>query len=233
MTTKFLSDARLEDMAAGLLGRYESSFGAVTSPPVPVERILEDVLDLRILWDSIPEPRGQSILAALEPGSKTVVFNESRRALIDETQGLYNTVLAHEAGHWEAHVDHRAPAQQPLPHFEGGFSCLFRSSGPGQEPREVQAHKFMGFLLMPSHVVSETVRDIDFLSWPALYDLRERFQVTITALKIRLERLGLLYVAADGQLYPSRQEYDGQMRLILEGNEKQRSNAIQSLYGGS
>ena len=100
MTTKFLSDAQLEDMAAGLLGRYESLFGTVTSPPVPVERILEDVLDFRILWDPIPEPPGQSILAALEPGSKTVVFNEPRRALIDETQGLYNTVLAHEAGHW-------------------------------------------------------------------------------------------------------------------------------------
>ena len=97
MTTKFLSDAQLEDMAAGLLGRYESLFGTVTSPPVPVERILEDVLDFRILWDPIPEPPGQSILAALEPGSKTVVFNEPRRALIDETQGLYNTVLAHEA----------------------------------------------------------------------------------------------------------------------------------------
>ena len=232
MTTKFLSDAQLEDMAAGLLGRYESSFGAVTSPPVPVERILEDVLDLRILWDSIPEPPGQSILAALEPSSKTVVFNESRRALIDGTQGLYNTVLAHEVGHWEAHVDHGQLAQQALPDFDGGFSCLFRSSGPGQEPREVQAHKFMGFLLMPSYVVSEAVQDVNLLSWPALYDLRERFQVTITAFKIRLERLGILYVAADGELYPSRQEYDGQMRLILEGNEKQRSNANQSFDGG-
>ena len=213
MTTKFLTDAQLEDMAAGLLGRYESLFGAVTGPPVPVERILEDVLDLRILWDSIPEPPGQSVLAALEPGSKTVVFNESRRALIDETKGLYNTVLAHEAGHWEAHVDHGQLAQRSLPDFDGGFSCLFRSSGPGQEPREVQAHKFMGFLLMPSHALSEAVQTADLLIWPGLYHFRERFQVTITALKIRLERLSLLYVAADGQLYPSRQEYAGQLRL--------------------
>ena len=123
-TTKFLSDAQLEDMAAGLLGRYESLFGAVTSPPVPVERILEDVLDLRILWNSIPEPPGQSILAALEPATKTVVFNESSRALIDETQGLYNTVLAHEAGHWEAHVDHGQLAQRSLPDFDGSLPNL-------------------------------------------------------------------------------------------------------------
>ena len=46
--------------------------------------------------------RVQSILAGLDPNNKTVVFNESRLALIEETPGLYNTVLGHEAGHWEA-----------------------------------------------------------------------------------------------------------------------------------
>ena len=97
MTTKFLSDAQLESMAARLLRRYDSLFGAVSSLPVPVERILEDVLDLSILWDDISEPPNQSILAALDPGSKTVVFNESRRTLLTDTPGLYYTVLAHEA----------------------------------------------------------------------------------------------------------------------------------------
>ena len=71
----------------------------------------------------------------------------------------------------------------------------------------------MGFLLMPSHVLLEAVREVDLLSWPMLYELRDRFQVTITALKVRLERLGLLYVTGDGKLYPSRQEYEGQIRL--------------------
>ena len=81
---------------------------------------------------------------------------------------------------------------------------------------------------MPSHALSEAVQTADLLSWPGLYHLRDRFQVTITALKIRLERLGLLYVAADGQLFPSRQEYDGQMRLIQEGNKEQRSMPFSS-----
>ena len=71
----------------------------------------------------------------------------------------------------------------------------------------------MGFLLMPSNPLMEAVKDVDLLSWPVLYGLRDRFQVTITALKVRLERLGLLYVTEDGELYPSRQEYEGQMRL--------------------
>ena len=213
MNTKFLSDPQLEEMAGHLLRRYESSHGAVSSPPVPVERILEDLLDLNILWDDVSEPPHQSILAALDPGEKTVVFNESRRTLITDTPGLYYTILAHEAGHWEVHVDHGHLAQRPLPDLERDFSCLYRSSGPGQDLREVQAHRFMGFLLMPSDLLKEAIEGVDLLSWPTLYGLRDRFQVTITALKVRLERQGLLYVTEDGELYPSRQEYEGQMRL--------------------
>ena len=213
MNARFLSDTQLEDMAGRLLARYESLYGAVSYPPVPVERILEDALDLSILWDKVSEQPGQFILAELDSSSKTVVFNESRRTLITETPGLYYTVLAHEAGHWEVHVDHGLLAQSPLPGFERDFKCLYRSSGPGQDPREVQAHRFMGFLLMPADVLLEAVRDVDIPSWPVLYELRDRFQVTITALKVRLERLGLLYVAEDGKLHPSRQEYEGQMRF--------------------
>lgn len=213
MTTKFLSDSQLEGIAARLLSRWDSLHEAGFTPPVPVERILEDVLDLRILWDDIAEPPSQSILAALDPGSKTVVFNESRRTLITDTPGLYYTVLAHEAGHWEVHVDHGHLAQQPLPNLGRDFSCLYRSSGPGQDLREVQAHRFMGFLLMPSAMLREEIEGVDLLSWPTLYRLRDKFQVTISALKVRLERMGLLYVTEDGDLYPSRQEYEGQMRL--------------------
>lgn len=213
MTTKFLSDAQLEGMANRLLDRYQSLYGAVLRPPVPVERILEDVLDLNILWDKVCERPRQSILAELNPSSKTVVFNESRRMLIDETPGLYQTILAHEAGHWEIHVDHALSTQSPLPGFDNQMKFLYRSAGPGQDVREVQAHRFMGFLLMPSPMLLEVTRRVDLLSWPSLYKLRDLFQVTISALKIRLERLGLVYVTEDGNLYPSRQEYEGQMRL--------------------
>ena len=215
MTSKFLADTELERRADRLLGRYEAQYEPISSPPIPVERILEDVLDLGILWDTIPEEPGQSILAGLDPNNRTVVFNESRLALIEETPGLYNTVLGHEAGHWEAHVDPALLDQTPLPHFGREFGCLFRRSGPGQDPRERQAHKFMAFLLMPASLLLESIQDVDLLNWPNLYRLRDLFQVTITALTVRLTRLNLLYVSDDKQLYPSRQEYDGQMRLAF------------------
>ena len=68
---------------------------------------------------------------------------------------------------------------------------------------------------MPSYLLLEAIHDVELTSWPNLYKLRELFQVTISALTIRLERLGVFYVATDGQLYPSLQEYHGQTRLAL------------------
>ena len=62
MPNKFLADAEIERRADRLLGRYEVRYGPISGPPIPVERILEDVLDLSILWDTILEEPGQSIL---------------------------------------------------------------------------------------------------------------------------------------------------------------------------
>ena len=214
-TDRLLPEAELERMADGLLARYEGQYGPIDGPPVPVERIVEDVLELSILWDTIPEEQGQFILAGLDPVNQTVVFNETRLALIEETPGLYNTVLAHEAGNWEVHVDPALLDQAPLPDFEREFGCLYRQSGPGGEPRERQTHQFMGFLLLPSHLLREAIRDVDLLNWPSLYALRDLFQVTITALTVRLARLNLLYISDDKTLYPSRQIYEGQMPLVL------------------
>ena len=213
MTKNFLSDVQLENQATRLLRRHEELYDKVTCPPVPVEDIMEDVLELSILWDIIQEEPGQSILAELDPSCRRVVFNESRRDLIIETPGLYQTILGHEAGHWDVHVDKGLFQQMALTGLEPTVNCLYRTSGPGQAPQEIQAHKFMGFLLMPSHLLLQAIQNVDLMSWRELYRLRDEFQVTITALKIRLERLGLLYISRDGLLYPSRQEYEGQMRL--------------------
>ena len=215
MTTRYLPDVYIERQAIRLLNRYEREFEAVTKPPVPVEDIADGLLDLRILWDALPESAGTSTLAGLDPDERMIKFNESRGNVIEETPGLYNTVLGHEVGHWELHVDCGRDAQEQLPKFDQIYDCLYQEATSTQGPRETQAHRFMAFLLMPSNLLWEAVRDVELTSWPNLYRLRELFQVTISALTIRLERLGVLYVAADGQLYPSLQEYHGQTRLAL------------------
>ena len=211
--TGYISDQTLQDKASQLLARYERKHTKVTYPPIPVERIVENFLGLNIVWEGIPEPRGKTILAGLNALEGEVVFNEKRRRVFDETAWLYNTALAHESGHWEVHVD-KAMLQQPaLPGFNKEFRCLYKSDGPGQEPEEVQAHKFMAYLLIPSSLLTEAIQGLDLLEWQTLYRLRDLFRVTISALTIRLERLNLLYIV-DGELYPSRQEYEGQRRLM-------------------
>ena len=77
MTSKFLADTELERRADRLLGRYEVRYGPISSPPIPVERTLEDVLDLGILWDTIPEEPGQSILAGLEIWPGTPILHKA------------------------------------------------------------------------------------------------------------------------------------------------------------
>ena len=212
--TVFLPDAKIEKSATHLLGRYESVFSKVTEPPVPVEHILEDVLDLKILWDEIPEREGQSILAALQPFDDIVVFNEKRRGLIDETDGLYQTILAHESGHWVLHAKPWLRSQQHLPQIGSPHAFIYRKSQTQQNPQEIQAHKFMSFLLMPSNMLFDAFHNIDRLTWPSLYALRKQFQVTITALTVRLQSHNLLYVDDKGQLYRSREEYFGQRGLF-------------------
>ena len=215
MTTRYLPDVHVEREATRLLNQYEREFGTVTKPPVPIEDIADGLLDLRILWDSMSEAAGTSTLASLEPQDRMIKFNESRRQIFEETPGLYNTVLGHEIGHWELHVDHGLAAQQQLPRFDQVYECIYQESTSTQGTRETQAHRFMGFLLMPSSLLREAIRDVELTSWPNLYGLRELFQVTISALTIRLERLGVLYVATDRRLYRSLQEYHGQKRMAL------------------
>ncbi len=52
MTTRYLPDVHIERAAIRLLSHYESEFGAVAEPPVPVEDIADGLLTLRILWES-------------------------------------------------------------------------------------------------------------------------------------------------------------------------------------
>ena len=215
MQAALATDETLEGLALDLLGRYKREFGALAAPPVPVEQIVENVLDLGILWEPIDEGPDEHILAELLLESRTVVFNERRHPLIEQTPGLYNTILGHEAGHWEAHVHRDTAEQASIPGLEQSVSCVFRRTGHGPGRREAEAHRFMGCLLMPETLLMDAARRVDLYRWPALYQLRDLFQVTISALSIRLQQLGILYVTDDGRLFRSRLEYMGQLRLSI------------------
>ena len=76
-------------------------------------------------------------------------------------------------------------------------------------------NRYAAAILMPLTVFIEEARRIDRTQWRNLYPLAERFGVTISALRVRLEQFNLLYVdQKTNTLYSSREEAQGQGRLF-------------------
>lgn len=212
MKTNYLTPQEIERRANALITKYEEKYGSI-SAPVPIERIAENISDLVLEWSKIPESADEVIFAGLNPLQKKVVFNERRRNFYDDTNGLYNTVLAHEVGHWVLHVDAADLGLQPmLPGTKIASKFVYRSTGPNK-PIEWQAHTFMGYLLLPYKLLRNYIETEDLCDWSSLYYLRDKFDVTISALVIRLKKMGVIYVDDDKRIYPSEAMSKGQMRL--------------------
>ena len=192
----YLSKNDLERLANSLLDQFEREIEPIVEPPVPVEHIADFLLDLNLEWLEIPDSEEEPILAYLLPSAKTIRLNERRLAYFEQYPGTYEYTLAHEIGHYQLHLlDSEAPTDQT-------YLCRFKQTI--KDRREWQAERFASCLLMPTSLFAPALDGINLQRWPALYQLRDQFQVSITALKIRLEELGYLYVAPNGQLYPDK-----------------------------
>lgn len=211
--TNYLRADEIERRANELITKYEMNHGRI-SAPVPVEKIAEHLLDLTLEWNKIPENGSEIIFAGLDPLQKKVIFNERRKDFYEKTDGLYNTVLAHEIGHWVLHIDasHRGNQLTLLPGTGVASKFIYRSTGPSK-PIEWQAHSFMGYLVLPHKLLKHYIEDEDLCDWGTLYDIKETFDVTISALTTRLQRMGLIYVE-DRQIYPCKAIFKGQHRLL-------------------
>jgi len=83
-------------------------------------------------------------------------------------------------------------------------------------PKEVQADMFAASLLMPKEIISEAVNELKqkgFVTFPELYKMADKFEVSISALTNRIIGLGLLYIN-NKKIYLSVDEMTGQMRLF-------------------
>jgi Zn-dependent peptidase ImmA (M78 family) len=210
----FIPDATLEELANELLERYERDIEPIYRPPVPVEKIADFLLELNLEWLGIPDTEAEPILAYLDPGSKTIRLNERRLAFFEHYPGTYQYTLAHEIGHYQLHL--LGTGVQP----DHTYVCRFQ--GIPKDRREWQAERFASYLLLPEFLLLPAIEGVNLHRWSSLYRLRDEFQVSITALTIRLEELGYLYVTTNGRLYPNRTEaIDGQrqesQRLISQG----------------
>jgi hypothetical protein len=136
-------------------------------------------------------------------------------------QGRYHYTLAHEIGHWQLHkkLFLTDTGQESIISDSASPDIICRD-GDTKLPIETQAEKFAAFLLMPKQLVFQTWREVypdksclstsDLMeSAPALKmaadpnhvdtlfrevarPLATAFEVSLTAMRIRLETLGLL-----------------------------------------
>lgn len=133
----------LEELTARRLREYERKIGKPVALPVPVEEVIEQVLDLCILWEDVEEQRGEMILAGLKRRTRTVVVNEKHLKLFDGKPGLLRSTLGHEAGHWDIEC---------RPHL--GSGSLFGDADDAEVEGMVYRHSSQGSDLI------EVLRDL-------------------------------------------------------------------------
>ncbi len=67
---------------------------------------------------------------------------------------------------------------------------------------------------MPKRLLLPQAKKLDLLEWPNIYLLKNTFKVSLTAMKIRLEKLRLIYFGENGRIYRDRLEAQGNQRLF-------------------
>lgn len=162
--TSYVTDADLERRAAELLTRYEGQEGPIVRPPVPIDLIIELVLDIEIDWAPIAVPsEGERVLAAIEltPTRRRILMNERERQHFSQFFGTAAYSKAHEVGHAILHL--QTPGLQPAL-WGAATQVLCRSDQ--RNSQEIQAERFAAYLLMPEPLVRATAGDRPITGWP-------------------------------------------------------------------
>jgi hypothetical protein len=240
---KFYRNEQIEQIAERRLQEFERKLERPLCLPIDIELFGELVLELSILWDQIEELPGEEVLAGLRVPDRLIVMNEGRKQEMEAKPGRRRLTQGHEMGHWDLFVDKSKLDHPTL--FEAAAPNIFAyrtSTGGGQvqiiktllgceegrdllrqinsradAPDEARSvNRYAAAILMPRAMITDEAKKIDRTQWPDLYRLAERFGVTISALRVRLEQFNLVYLDQETKkLYPSREDAQGQARLLF------------------
>lgn len=209
-------------------------------PPVPVEFVVEHILDLHLRWEVIDEDPEESIFACLRPETGEIVLNEAHRNRFSEQPGFERFSIAHEAGHADVFGAVREAGQMglltDLPYrpqrrsaTNGDVFSLHarlrelspevrtdvmqglaarererRAAGTDSPLERRAVDHYAAVLLMPVEQVHTAASARTLKSRRDIGGLADTFMVSTTAMRIRLEELGLIYgVAPDGTILAS------------------------------
>lgn len=208
---KYLSREQVDHLAVEALRAYRRETGRAVEPPISVDLIGELLYDLQ--WEyALLDGQGPSTLAALYPQRRIVRLNELHVEHFTRSSGLERFTKGHEIGHWVLHVNHSALTNPPLVSSDDGERIFCRDDKTDWTER--QADWFAASLLMPEELVLRTVRQYGRLNWSAIRGLADVFDASKEAMRIRLERLGLIFVDDSGRIHRSKEEYFGQRALF-------------------
>jgi len=214
----YLPEVRIEREADVLIAEYAQRRGMPVAAPVPIEDILELHLGLTFAIEDLAALFGtDGVLGAIWFNEKLVRIDTRLEPSENPSRlGRYRFTLAHEIGHWRLHRTYyrEDPAQAAL--FDGRGQPAFVCRAGDKLPVEWQADTFASYLLMPKALVVAAWKEwrgsldpvvladlppvavadgrdaanatLDRFSKP----LAERFEVSAEAMRIRLEKLGLL-----------------------------------------
>lgn len=232
---KFYRNEAIEERAEQRLHELERALGTALPIPVPIDLLAEQVLGLSFLWEPITELPGEVILGAIIPDRRLVILNEGRLPLFTEKPGLERSTKGHEMGHWDLFVDQTvlehptlfpseslsiayrntpsgsAAVMSAFIRSDAGREFLIQMNDRADDPDEARAvNRYAAAISLPRGIVREEITKIDRTKWPHLYRMAGRFDVTISALVVRLKQLGLIYVTDDKQLFESADQARGQ-----------------------
>ena len=192
---RFISPDEMEQITSKILveaGMNIEWRGMVES--VDIDALIEFKYNLNILWDNIDHLDVKSeILAAINPATQTIIMNESKKDFFVDKMGTMNFTKAHELGHWVLHVQRLQEQMNASINDKNVHFCRDYSK---KEPEEVQADMFAANLLMPRKIITGAIAEVvnrnGKVRFSDLYDLRDQFDVSISALVNRTKALNLL-----------------------------------------
>jgi Zn-dependent peptidase ImmA (M78 family) len=157
----FLADSQLESAATELLRKYAKWKGTPPRPPIPVDDMVEGLLELSL---SVGDLRGRlgknDVLGATWLDERHVMIDSS----LEGSEGRFSFTLAHETGHWVLHrpiiemekvtvpLFAREPDAKPTP-------AIICRDGQ-RDSAEIQADRFAAYLLMPATDVRAAAKAI-------------------------------------------------------------------------
>lgn len=156
----YLEVRQIESAATELLRRYSKWKGTVPRPPIPIDDIVEGLLDLSLSVDNLCERLGNAdVLGATWLDERHVVIDSS----VEGNLGRFAFTLAHETGHWQLHRPIIEMEKVTVPLFsrapnERASPAIVCRTSRKRDPAEWQADAFAACLLMPASDVRAAVK---------------------------------------------------------------------------